>query len=132
MKRGNLTRAEKVPRADRLLYDQIERKDRCGAGGHRVCQLLETDALAAQFGVGELLLRRRRLARMRDAMRKRGLLCRKQQQHQQTKKDALQFHVVLEGSPGSVARWPENVRTRVMCRIATAQGNRTRKGTSKN
>ncbi|HKQ23444.1 MAG TPA: hypothetical protein VJT81_03260 [Burkholderiales bacterium] len=95
MERGNRTRAEKVPVADRLLEDQFEWKDRCGITGHRVSQLLETDAFAAQFRVGELFLRRRRLACMRNAMRKRGLLCRKQQQRQQTEKDASQFHVVL-------------------------------------
>ena len=58
VKRGNLTRAEKVLGADRLLEDQFEWKDRCGTTGHRVSQLLETDAFAAQFGVGELFLRR--------------------------------------------------------------------------
>jgi len=74
VERGNLARAEKVPGADRLLEDQIERQERCGAAGHRVSQLLETDALAAQIGVGELFLRRRRLARVGDAVRERGLL----------------------------------------------------------
>ena len=93
MKRGNLARAEKVPGADRLLEDQIERKNRCGATGRRVSQFLKTDALAAQFGVGELLLRRRRLACVGDDVRERGLLRRKQQQRQQTEKDASQFHV---------------------------------------
>jgi len=43
--------AEKVPGADRLLEDQIERKERCGATGYRVGKLLETDALATQIGV---------------------------------------------------------------------------------
>ena len=73
MERGNLARAEKVPGADRLLDDQIERKDRCGAAWRRVSQLLETDALAAQIGMGELFLRRWRFARVADAVRKRRL-----------------------------------------------------------
>ena len=80
MKRGNLARAEKVPGADRLLEDQIERNERCGAAGHRVSQFLETDALGAQIGVGELFLRRRRLAPVGDAVREHGLLRREQQQ----------------------------------------------------
>jgi len=74
VERGNLARAVKVPGADRLLEHEIERKDRCGAAGHRVSQLLETDALAAQVGVGELFLRRRRLARVGHAVRERSLL----------------------------------------------------------
>ena len=106
MERGNLARAERVPGADRLLEDQIERQDRCGAAVHRVSQLLETDALSAQIGVGELFLRRRRLARVGDAVRERGLLRREQQQRQQTEKEASQFHVVLEGTTGSVAPTP--------------------------
>ena len=80
MERGNLARAEKVPGPDRLLEDQIERKDSCGVAGHRVSQLLETDALGALIGVGELFLRRRRLAPMGDAVREHGLLRREQQQ----------------------------------------------------
>ena len=79
MIRGNLARAERVPGADRLQKCEIERKYRCGATGHRVGEFLETDALPAQIGVGELFLRRRRLARVGDAMPKRGLLRRKQQ-----------------------------------------------------
>jgi len=117
VERGNLARAEKVLGADRLLEDQFEWKDRCGTAGHRVSQLLETDAFAAQFGVGELFLRRRRLARMRDAMRKRGLLRGEQQQRQQSEKEASQFHVVLDGALRSVARWRELVRTQVMRRL---------------
>ena len=74
MERGNLARAEGVPGSDRLLEDKIERKDRCGASGYRVSQLLETDALAAQIGVGELFLRRRRFTRVGDTVRNRGLL----------------------------------------------------------
>jgi len=93
VERGNLARVEKVPAADRSPEDQFERKDWCGTAGRRVSQLLETDTFAAQFGVGELFLRRRRLARMRNAMHKRGVLCRKQQQRQQTEKNASQFHV---------------------------------------
>ncbi len=99
MERGNLARAEKVPGADRLLEDQFKRKERCATAGRRVSQLLETDALAAQIGVGELFLRRRRLARVRDAVRERGLLHGEQQQRQQTEKDASQFHIDLEGTP---------------------------------
>lgn len=95
MERDNLACAEKVPGADRLLEDQIERQDRCGAAVHRVSQLLETDALSAQIGVGELLLCRQRLARVGDAVRECGLLRGEQQQRQQTEKDASQFHVVL-------------------------------------
>src|SRR5436190_17530486 len=72
VERGNLARAEKVPGADRLLEDQIGRKDRCGAAGHGVSQLLETDALAAQIRVGELFLRWRRLAPVGDAVRERS------------------------------------------------------------
>ena len=62
MERGNLGRAEKVLGADRLLEDQFKWKDRGGTTGHGVSQLLEADAFAAQFGMGELFLRRRRLA----------------------------------------------------------------------
>lgn len=116
MERGNLARTEKVLAVDRLLKDQIGRKESCGTSGRRVSQLLETDALAAQIGVGELFLRRRRLARMGDAMRERRLLRREQQQRKQTKKEASQFHIVLGPAQGSVARWAENVRTQVMVR----------------
>lgn len=80
MERGNLERPENVPGADRLLEDEIERKDRCASGGRCVRQFLETGALAAQVGVGELFLRRQRLARVGDAMRERGVLRREQQQ----------------------------------------------------
>ena len=83
MERGNLMRAENVRSAGRLLEDQIEWKDREGAAGRCVSQLLETDARAAQIGVGELLLRRQRLAGMGDAMSERGLLRGQQQQRQQ-------------------------------------------------
>jgi len=93
VKRGNVARAEKVSSPGRLLEDQIERKNRCDATRRRVSKLFETDAFAAQFGVGELFLRRRWVARVGDAVRERGLLCRKQQQRQQTEKDASQFHV---------------------------------------
>ena len=117
MKRGNLARAEKVPGADRLLEDQIERKERCGATGYRVCKLLETDALATQIGVGELFLRRRWLARVGYAVRERGLLRGEQQQRQQPEKEASQFHIVLGPAQSSVARWPENVRTQAMLRL---------------
>jgi len=103
VERDNLARAEKVPSTDRLLEDQIERQDRCGAAGRRVSQLLEFNALSAQIGVGELFLRRRRLARVGDAVRERGLLRGEQQQRQQTEKDASQFHVVLGPAPSSVA-----------------------------
>src|SRR6267142_3214373 len=95
VERGNLARAEKVPGADRLLEDWNERKDRRGGAGHRVTQLLETDALAAQFRVGKLFLRRRRLARVGDAVRERSLLRGEQQQRQQPEKEASQFHIVL-------------------------------------
>jgi len=74
VERGNQARTEKMAGAGRLLEVQIERKDRCGASGHAVSQLLETDALAAQVGMGELFLRRRRLAGVADAVRKRSLL----------------------------------------------------------
>lgn len=94
MKRGNLARAEKVPGAGRLLEDQMEWKDRCGATGYRVSKLLETDALATQIGVGELFLRRRWLARVGYAVRERGLLRGEQQQRQQPEKKASQFHDV--------------------------------------
>ena len=94
MERGNLAWPEKMAGAGRLLEDQIERKDRCGAAGHGVSQLLETYALAAQIVVGELFLRRRRLAGVADAVRKRCLLRAQQQQRQQTEKEASQFHVV--------------------------------------
>lgn len=104
MKRGNLARAEKVPGAGRLLEEQIERKDRRGAAGHRVRQLLETDALATQVGVGELLLRRRRLAGVGDAVRESGLLRGEQQYRQQAEKNTSQFHLVLDRAPSSVAR----------------------------
>ena len=80
MERGNPARTEKMAGAGRLLEDQIERKDRYGAAAHRVSQLLETDALAAQIVVGELFLRRRRLAGVADAVRKRTLLRGEQQQ----------------------------------------------------
>ncbi len=103
MERGNLARAEEVPGADGLLGDQVERKDCCGGAGRRVSQLLETDALAAQIGVGELFLIRRRLTCVADTVRERSLLCREQQQRQETEKDATQFHIVLEGATGSVA-----------------------------
>jgi hypothetical protein len=116
VERGNLARAEKGLGVDRLLEDQFKWEDGCGTTGHRVSQLLETDAFAAQFGMGELFLRRRRLARVANAVRKRGVLCRKQQQRQQTEKDASQFHVVLNGTVPSVARWPEFIRTPVMIR----------------
>ena len=96
MERGNPARTEKMAGAGRLLEDQIERKDRCGAAGHGVSQLLETDALAAQIVVGELFLRRRRLARVADAVRKRCLLRGQQQQRQKTEKEASQFHVVRQ------------------------------------
>ena len=99
MERGNLARPEKMAGAVRLPEDQIERKDRCGAAGNGVSQLLETDALAAQIVVGELFLRRRRLAGVADAVRERCVLRGQQQQRQQTEKEALQFHVVLEGTP---------------------------------
>ena len=99
MERGNPARTEKMAGAGRLLEDQIERKDRCGAAGHGVSQVLETDTLAAQIGMGELFLRRRRLARVADAVCERSLLRGQQQQRQQTEKEALQFHVVLEGTP---------------------------------
>ena len=80
MERGNLAWPEKMASVGRLLEDQIERKDRYGAAAHRVSQLLETDALAAQVGMGELFLRRRRLAGVADAVRKRSLLRGQQQQ----------------------------------------------------
>ena len=115
MERGNPARTEKVAGAVRLLEDQIERKNRCGATKRRVGKLLETDALAAQVGMGELFLRRRRLAGVADAVRKRSLLRGEQQQRQQTEKDASQFHFVLEQTPSSVARWQENVRNRDRC-----------------
>lgn len=117
MERGNLARLVRVPGADRLLGDQVERNGRCGAAGHRVSQLLETDALAAQIGVRKLFLRRQRLTCVGDAVRERGLLRGEQQQCQQTEKEASQFHIVLEGTPGSVARWPENVRAQVIARF---------------
>lgn len=117
MERGNLARTEKITRADRLLEDRNERKDRRGGAGHRVTQLLETDALAAQFGVGKLFLRRRRLARVGDAVRERSLLRGEQQQRQQPEKEASQFHIVLGPAQSSVARWPENVRTEAMLRL---------------
>ena len=104
MERGNLAWPEKMASAGRLLEDQIERKDRCGAAGHGVSQVLETDALAAQIVVGELFLRRRRLAGVADAVRKRCLLCGQQQQRQKTEKEASQFHFVLYQAPTSVAR----------------------------
>ena len=125
MERGNLARAEKVPGADRLLEDQIGRKDRCGAAGHRVSQLLETDALAAQIRVGELFLRWRRLAPVGDAVRERSLLRGKQQQRQQSEKEASQFHVVLDGALRSVARWRELVRTQVTISIRRKRSHRT-------
>src|SRR5258706_13849400 len=78
VKRGNLARAEKGPGADRLLEDQIERKERCGTTGCRVGKLLETDPLATQIGVGELFLRQR-LAPVGDAVREHGLLRGEQQ-----------------------------------------------------
>src|SRR6266850_725842 len=117
VERGNLARTEKITRADRLLEDRNERKDRRGGAGHRVTQLLETDALAAQFGVGKLFLRRRRLARVGDAVRERSLLRGEQQQRQQPEKEASQFHIVLGPAQSSVARWPENVRTEAMLRL---------------
>ena len=80
MERGNPARTEEVAGAGRLLEDQMERKDRCGATKRRVGKLLETDALAAQVGMGELFLRRRRLAGVADAVRKRSLLRGQQQQ----------------------------------------------------
>jgi hypothetical protein len=98
VERGNLEWPEKMAGACRLLEDQIERKDRCRAAGHGVRKLLETDALAAQIVVGELLLRRR-LAGVVDAVRKRCVLRGQQQQRQQTEKEASQFHAVLEGTP---------------------------------
>jgi hypothetical protein len=52
-----------------------------------------------------------------DAVRERGLLRGEQQQRQQTEKEASQFHIVLEGTPGSVARCPENVRPQVIARF---------------
>ena len=129
MERGNLARAVKVPGAGRLLEDNIERKDRCGTARCRVRQLLETDALGAKIGVGELFLRRQRLARVGDAVREPGLLRGKQQQSQQTEKDASQFHVVMEGTPRSVALWPANVRSQVMRRLqCTNEVNRTPEG----
>jgi hypothetical protein len=117
VKRGNLARAEKVPGADRLLEDQMDRKERCGATGYRVSKLLETDALATQIGVGELFLRRRWLARVGYAVRERGLLRGEQQQRQQSEKQTSQFHIVLGPAQSSVARWPENVRTQAMRRL---------------
>jgi hypothetical protein len=117
VKRGNLARAEKVPGADRLLEDQMDRKERCGATGYRVSKLLETDALATQIGVGELFLRWRWLARVGYAVRERGLLRGEQQQRQQSEKQTSQFHIVLGPAQSSVARWPENVRTQVMHRL---------------
>ena len=93
MERGNLARPEKMAGAGRLLEDQIEWKDRCGAAGHGVSQLLETYALAAQIVVGELFLRRRRLAGVADAVCKRSLLRGEQQQRQKTEKEASQFHI---------------------------------------
>ncbi len=80
MERGNLAWPEKVPGTGRLLEDQNERNDRCGIAKYRVSKLLETDALAAQIGVGKLFLRRRRLARVGNAVRKRCLLRGEQQQ----------------------------------------------------
>jgi hypothetical protein len=117
VKRGHLARAEKVPGADRLLEDQMDRKERCGATGYRVSKLLETDALATQIGVGELFLRRRWLARVGYAVRERGLLRGEQQQRQQSEKQTSQFHIVLGPAQSSVARWPENVRTQAMRRL---------------
>src|SRR5258708_868258 len=117
VKRGNLARAEKVPGADRLLEDQIERKERCGATGYRVGKLLETDALATQIGVGELSLRRRWLARVGYSVRERGLLRGEQQQRQQPEKEASQCPIVLGPAQSSVAPWPENVRTQTMLRL---------------
>ena len=74
MERSNLARAEKVPGTGGLLEDQIERKD-CGAAARRrVSQVLETDALAAQVGVGKLFLRRQGLAGVGDTVRESGLL----------------------------------------------------------
>lgn len=103
MERGKLTRAEKVPGPGRLLEDQIERKD-CGAStGRRVSQLLETDALAAQIGMGKLFLRRQRLAGVGYAVRESGLLRGKQQKRQQNEKQALQFHGINDESRTSVA-----------------------------
>ena len=113
MERGNLTRAEKVPGPGRLLKDQIERKD-CGASAvRRVSQFLETDALAAEIGVGKLFLRRQRLAGMGDAVHETGLLRGKQQKRQYTEKDASQFHFFLNEAPNSVPLWSETVRTRL-------------------
>ena len=80
MERGNPARTEKMAGAGRLLEDQIERKDRRGAAGCGVSQVLETDALAAQIVVGKLFLRWRRLAGVADAVRERCLLRREQQQ----------------------------------------------------
>ena len=99
MERGNLAWPEKMAGAGRLLKDQIERKDRCGAARCGMSQLLETDALAAQIVVGELFLRRRRLARVGNAVRKRCLLCGEQQQRQKTEKEASLFHVVRKRTP---------------------------------
>ena len=92
MESGNLAWPEKMAGACRLLEVQIERKDRRGAGGRRVGQLLETDALGAKIGVGKLFLRWRRLARVADAVRKRCLLRGEQQQREKTEKEASQFH----------------------------------------
>jgi hypothetical protein len=94
VKRGNLARTEKVPGADGLLEDQIERDERCGATGYGVGKLLETDALTTLIGVGELFLRRRPLARVGYPVRERGLLRGEQQQRQQSEKEASQFHIL--------------------------------------
>ena len=106
MKGGNLARAVKVPGPGKLLENQIERKGCCRAAGHGASQILEADALAAQVGVGELLLRRLRFARVGDPVREPGLLRGEQHQSQQTEKEAAQFHIVLDGTPGSLTRWP--------------------------
>lgn len=60
----------------------------------RAGEFLETDAFAAQLGVGKLLLGRHRLAGMRDEVRKRRMLCEQQQQSQQQSKVASKVHRV--------------------------------------
>ena len=83
MKGGKRARTEDIAHRQRMRKEKVQRDEDRDAGRGDAGDLLEADALVAQFRVGELFLRRRFLAQMGNRVRISRLLCEQQQQDQQ-------------------------------------------------
>ena len=92
MESGNHSRTETIVRMLRLREMKFQRKHGGDARGRHARYFFETDALAAQFRVCQLLFGRRVLAQVGNGVRVSRLLCGQQQQDQQAGQDAMQFH----------------------------------------